>query len=291
MISKETIDKILEYARIEEVVGDFVHLKKAGANYKGVRPFHDEKTPSFVVSPAKNIYKCFGCGAAGDPLKFVMEHEHLNYPEGLKYLASKYRIEVEETITPLSEEQKAEQTNKDSLFIAMKYAAKYYQEELLNTEEGKAVGLSYFHFRGFTDKTINDFELGYAPDGFENFTKSAQKAGYQLSILQKAGLVKAKDEKHFYDFFRARVMFPIHNLSGKVVAFGGRIMTKDVKQAKYINSPETEIYTKGKLVYGIFQAKNEIRKQDACYLVEGYTDVLSFYQAGITNIVAILVLH
>ncbi|MCO5232000.1 MAG: DNA primase [Chitinophagales bacterium] len=286
MISKETIDKILEYARIEEVVGDFVHLKKAGANYKGVCPFHDEKTPSFVVSPAKNIYKCFGCGAAGDPLKFVMEHEHLNYPEGLKYLASKYRIEVEETNTQLSDEQKAEQTNKDSLFIAMKYAAKYYQDELLNTEEGKVVGLSYFHYRGFTDKTINDFELGYAPDGFENFTKAAQKVGYQLSILQKAGLVKAKDEKHFYDFFRARVMFPIHNLSGKVVAFGGRIMTKDVKQAKYINSPETEIYTKGKLVYGIFQAKNEIRKQDACYLVEGYTDVLSFYQAGITNIVA-----
>ncbi|MCO5233729.1 MAG: DNA primase [Chitinophagales bacterium] len=286
MISKDTINKILEYARVEEVVGDFVHLKRAGANFKGVCPFHDEKTPSFVVSPAKNIYKCFGCGAAGDPLKFVMEHEHLSYPEGLKYLAAKYKIEIEETDTPLTEEQKSEQTAKESLLIAMKYAAKYYHDALLNTEEGKLVGLSYFHFRGFTDKTIHDFELGYAADSFENFTKSAQKAGYQLNILEKAGLVRTKDEQHSYDFFRARVMFPIHNLSGKVVAFGGRIMSKDVKQAKYINSPETEIYTKGKLVYGIFQAKNEIRKQDACYLVEGYTDVLSFYQAGIANVVA-----
>lgn len=286
MISKETIQNIIDQARVEEVVGDFVHLKRAGANLKGNCPFHDEKTPSFVVSPAKNIYKCFGCGAAGDPLKFVMEHEQMNYPEALRYLATKYRIEVVEDEQPFNEEVKEQQTFKDALFIAMKFAAKYYHENLLESEEGKAIGLSYFKQRGFSTKTIEDFQLGYAPDGFETFTKHAQSSGYQIDILQKSGLIKIKEGRSPYDFFRARVMFPIHNLSGKVVAFGGRILTKDVKQAKYINSPETDIYTKGNLVYGIYQAKNEIRKQGACFLVEGYTDVLSLYQAGIQNVVA-----
>ncbi len=286
MISKETIQNILDHARVEEVVGDFVHLKRAGANLKGNCPFHDEKTPSFVVSPAKNIYKCFGCGAAGDPLKFVMEHEQMSYPEALKFLAKKYRIDVVEDSQPFNEEAKEQQTLKDSLFIAMKFAAKYYQETLLESVEGKAVGLSYFKQRGFSSNTIEDFQLGYAPDGFETFTKHAQESGYQIDILEKAGLIKTKEGRSPYDFFRARVMFPIHNLSGKVVAFGGRILTKDVKQAKYINTPETDIYTKGKLVYGIYQAKNEIRKLDACFLVEGYTDVLSLYQAGIHNVVA-----
>lgn len=286
MISKETIQNIIDHARVEEVVGDFVHLKRAGANLKGNCPFHDEKTPSFVVSPAKNIYKCFGCGAAGDPLKFVMEHEQMNYPEALRYLATKYRIEIVEDESPFNEEVKEQQTFKDALFIAMKFAAKYYHENLLDSEEGKAIGLSYFKQRGFSTKTIEDFQLGYSHDGFETFTKHAQSSGYQIDILERAGLIKIKEGRSPYDFFRARVMFPIHNLSGKVVAFGGRILTKDVKQAKYINSPETDIYTKGNLVYGIYQAKNEIRKQDACFLVEGYTDVLSLYQAGIQNVVA-----
>lgn len=286
MISQETKNKILDYARIEEVVGDFVNLKRAGANLKGNCPFHDEKSPSFVVSPAKNIYKCFGCGAAGDPLKFVMDHEHLSYPEALRYLANKYRIEVVEVENTHSQEAKEQQSMKDSLFIAMKYAAKYYQDALTETEEGRTIALPYFKHRGFTQKTIDDFQLGYAPDGFETFTKDALKSGYQLDVLVNAGLVKEREGKNPYDFFRARVMFPIHNLSGKVVAFGGRIMTKDPKQAKYINTAETDIYTKGHLVYGIYQAKNEIRKKDACYLVEGYTDVLGLYQSGISNVVA-----
>lgn len=286
MISQDTKNKILDAARIEEVIGDFVHLKRAGSNLKGNCPFHDEKTPSFVVSPAKNIYKCFGCGAAGDPVKFVMEHEHLSYPEALRYLAQRYRIEIVEEDNHSRNESKEQQSLKDSLFIAMKYAAGYFQSSLTESEEGKTIALPYFKQRGFTQKTIEDFQLGYAPDGFETFTKDALKAGYQLDILVKAGLVKEKEGRNPYDFFRARVMFPIHNLSGKVVAFGGRIMGKDPKQAKYINTPETDIYTKGKLVYGIYQAKNEIRRKDACFLVEGYTDVLGLYQAGISNVVA-----
>ncbi|HUH74194.1 MAG TPA: DNA primase [Chitinophagales bacterium] len=286
MISKETIQNILDHARVEEVVGDFVNLKRAGANLKGNCPFHDEKTPSFVVSPAKNIYKCFGCGAAGDPLKFIMEHEQMNYPEALRYLAKRYQIEVVEDNQPFNEEAKEQQTFKDSLFIAMKFASKYYHDTLLESVEGKAIGLSYFKQRGFSSKTIEDFQLGYAPDGFEVFTKHAQESGYQIDILEKSGLIKVKEGRSPYDFFRGRVMFPIHNLSGKVVAFGGRILSSDVKQAKYINTPETDIYTKGNLVYGIYQAKNDIRKLDACFLVEGYTDVLSLHQAGIHNVVA-----
>jgi DNA primase len=284
MISRETISKIQDYARIEDVVGDFVNLKRAGANMKGLCPFHDEKSPSFSVSPAKNIYKCFGCGAAGDPIKFVMEHEKMSYPEALRYLAAKYRIEIEETES--SNEDKEQQTLRDSLYIAMKYAAQYYHEQLLQEEEGRAVGWSYFKSRGFSERTIEAYQLGYASEAYNAFAGAAAKAGYQTDVLEQAGLVRVKEGRDPYDFFRARVMFPIHNLTGKVVAFGGRILTKDPKQPKYINTPETEIYTKGQLLYGIYQAKAEIRKQDVCYLVEGYTDVLSLYQAGISNVVA-----
>lgn len=284
MISRETISKIQDYARIEDVVGDFVNLKRAGANMKGLCPFHDERSPSFSVSPAKNIYKCFGCGAAGDPIHFVMEHEKMSYPEALRYLAAKYRIEIEETES--TNEDKEQQTLRDSLYIALKYAAQYYHDNLLEGEEGQAVGLSYFKSRGFSERTIDAYQLGYASEGFNTFAKAAVKAGYQEDILEQAGLIRSKEGRDPYDFFRARVMFPIHNLTGKVVAFGGRILTKDPKQPKYINTQETEIYTKGQLLYGIYQAKAEIRKQDVCYLVEGYTDVLSLYQAGISNVVA-----
>ncbi|HZH67833.1 MAG TPA: DNA primase [Chitinophagales bacterium] len=287
MISKETISNIVSAARVEEVVGDFVHLKRAGANLKGVCPFHDEKTPSFVVSPAKNIYKCFGCGAAGDSIKFLMEHEGINYPEALRFLAEKYRIEIIEDLSDYDqEESKLRQSEKDSVFIVMKYAAQFFQDNLLQSKEGKSVGLSYIKHRGFNDKTIQDFQLGYASDSFNHFTETALEAGYQAEILESAGLVRSKDGNNPYDFFRARLMFPINNLSGKVVAFGGRILSNNTKQAKYINTPETPIYTKGNLLYGIYQAKDAIRKQDACYLVEGYTDVLALYQAGITNVVA-----
>jgi DNA primase len=283
MISRDTIDKIKDYARIEEVVGDFVLLKRAGSIMKGRCPFHDEKTPSFVVSPAKNIFKCFGCGQSGDPVKFVMEHESMNYPEALRYLAQKYRIEIEED-KPDPEEIKADSI-KDSLYIAMKFAAQFYQQQLKETEEGQNIGLSYFKQRGFLDHTIEAFQLGYSPEKRDAFVSHALSQGYQRDILEKAGLIRVKDEKP-YDFFRARVMFPIHNLTGKVVAFGGRVLGKAENQPKYINTQETDIYTKGQLVYGIFQAKNEIRKQDVCYLVEGYTDVLALHQAGIHNVVA-----
>ena len=287
MISQNTKLKILDQVRVEEVIGDFVQLKRAGANLKGLCPFHDEKTPSFVVSPAKGIYKCFGCGKSGDSISFMMEHDQLSYPEALRYLAEKYGIEVEEEISAEDEQEFKEQKSlKDSMYIAMKFATQYFQQQLMESEEGKTVGMPYFKYRGFNNQTITDFQLGYAPDGYRNLIESAKQAGYSPEILEKSGLIKSKEGKEPYDFFRARVMFPIHNLSGKVVAFGGRIMTKEPNQAKYINTPETEIFTKGKLVYGIYQAKSEIRKQDSCYLVEGYTDVLSFHQVGIENVVA-----
>lgn len=288
MISRETISQIVDTARIDEVIGDFVHLKRAGANLKGNCPFHDEKTPSFVVSPAKNIYKCFGCGAAGDSIKFLMEHEGINYPEALRYLAEKYRIEIIEEFSENydAEEAQAKQSHKDSVFIAMKYAAQFYQENLLETDEGKTIGLSYFKHRGFLQQTIEKFMLGYAPEGFNNFLNAALKSGFEQEVLESAGLIRVREGKNAYDFFRARVMFPIHNLSGRVVAFGGRIMGQDVKVAKYINTPETPIYTKGQLLYGIYQAKDSMRRLDTCYLVEGYTDVLGLHQSGIENVVA-----
>jgi DNA primase len=273
----------LDTARIEEVVSDYVNLKKAGSLLKGNCPFHQEKTPSFVVNPNKNIFKCFGCGEGGDSVSFIMKHEKFTFPEALRYLANKYNIEIEETET--STEDKQAQDEKDSLLIVLNYAAKFYQQQLTETEEGRAIGLSYFKERGFLEDTIQSFQLGYAQDSYDSLLKDALVNGYNKDLLLKAGLIKEKNEKA-YDFFRDRVMFPIHNVSGKVIAFGGRILKKSENQPKYINTAETELYHKSQILYGISQAKTEIRKQDVCYLVEGYTDVISLYQAGIKNVVA-----
>lgn len=289
MITRDTIAKILDTAQIEDVVRDFINLKKAGSLLKGNCPFHQEKTPSFVVNPNKNIFKCFGCGKGGDSVSFIMEHEKFNFPEALRYLANKYHIEIEET--QVSNEDKQVQDEKESLLIALNYAAKFYQTQLNETEDGKAIGLSYFKERGFLDDTINTFQLGYSPDSYDTFYKQATKDGYSEEILLKAGLIKEKNGKH-YDFFRDRVMFPIFNVSGKVVAFGGRMLKSakpenpNVYNPKYINTAETDVYHKSQVLYGISHAKAEIRKHDVCYLVEGYTDVISLYQAGIKNVVA-----
>ncbi|MDX2003602.1 MAG: DNA primase [Chitinophagales bacterium] len=283
VISRDTITKILDTARIDEVVGDFLTLKKRGVNLLANCPFHNEKTPSFTVSPAKGIYKCFGCGASGNSVNFVMEHEHYSYPEALRYLANKYHIEIEETESPRNEDQE-ERNLHESLYIVNTFAQKYYSQQLLETEEG-SIGLAYFKERGFTNDTIQKFQLGYAPAAYDAFTKEALAKGYQLEILQKAGLTSTKEERHF-DFFRDRVQFTIHNFVGKVVGFGGRTLKSDKKIPKYINTPESEVYNKSKILYGIFFAKNAIRKQDECILVEGYTDVISLVQAGIENVAA-----
>jgi len=289
LITRDTIAKILDTAQIEDVVRDFVNLKKAGSLLKGNCPFHQEKTPSFVVNPNKNIFKCFGCGKGGDSVSFIMEHEKFNFPEALRYLANKYHIEIEET--QVSNEDKQVQDEKESLLIALNYAAKFYQTQLTETEDGKAIGLSYFKERGFLDDTINTFQLGYSPDSYDTFYKQATKDGYSEEMLLKAGLIKEKNGKH-YDFYRDRVMFPIFNVSGKVVAFGGRMLKSgktdnpNVYNPKYINTAETDVYHKSQVLYGISHAKAEIRKHDMCYLVEGYTDVISLYQAGIKNVVA-----
>ncbi len=283
MIPKDTIQTIIETARVEEVVGEFVHLRKRGVNYIGLCPFHNEKTPSFTVSPAKGIYKCFGCGKAGNSVNFVMEHEHYSYPEALKFIAKKYNIEIEE------EEQTPEQiqqlNEKESLYAVNEFARKFFTEQLINTEEGKSIGLTYYKERDFTEKTIEEFQLGYSPDRWDAFTKEAKENGYQAEFLIKTGLTINKDGKH-YDRFRARIIFPIHNLSGRVIGFGGRILKKDDKKPKYVNSPESDIYNKSKALYGIYFAKSEIIKKDNCFLVEGYTDVISLYQTGIKNVVA-----
>ncbi|MCU0345768.1 MAG: DNA primase [Saprospiraceae bacterium] len=280
MIPQKTVQEILETAKIEDVVQEFVNLRRRGVNMIGVCPFHNEKTPSFTVSPAKNIFKCFGCGKAGDSAKFIMEHEHLSYPDALRYLARKYRIEIEEV--KLTPEAVAQQQAEESLYIINDYARQFYQDQLFDTDMGKSVGLSYFKGRGFREETIRKFGLGYAPNEYEAFVKKATQAGYKLDFLKKLGLASQYDK----DFFRNRVMFTIHNLSGKPIAFAGRIMEKDAKAPKYINSPETEIYVKNKNLYGIFHAKTAIRKVDECILVEGYTDVISLHQAGIENVVA-----
>ncbi len=289
MITRDTIAKILDTAQIEDVVRDFVNLKKSGSILKGNCPFHQEKTPSFVVNPNKNIFKCFGCGKGGDSVSFMMEHEKFTFPEALRYLAQKYHIEIEES--QVSVEDKQEQDEKESLLIALNYAAKFYQTQLTETEDGKAIGLSYFKERGFLDDTINTFQLGYSQDSFDLFYKQAIKDGYNEEILLKAGLIKEKNGKH-YDFFRDRVMFPIFNVSGKVVAFGGRMLKSNkpenpnIYNPKYINTAETDVYHKSQVLYGISHAKPDIRKHDVCFLVEGYTDVISLYQAGIKNVVA-----
>lgn len=283
MIPKHTIDQIFEAAIIEEVVGEFVVLKKRGANLLGNCPFHNEKTPSFTVSPAKGIYKCFGCGKAGNSVNFIMEHEHYTYPEALRYLANKYQIEVEELEE--TDAQKQASNEKESLFIVSNFASYYFQKQLHETQQGRSIGLSYFVERGFREDIIKKFELGYNPDSWDAFTAEALAQGYQLEFLEKSGLTIAKEQKHF-DRFKGRVMFPIHNLSGRVLGFGGRILKTDPKAAKYVNSPESEIYHKSNVLYGIYFAKKSIIEQDNCYLVEGYTDVISMHQSGVENVVA-----
>ncbi|MBL4577425.1 MAG: DNA primase [Flavobacteriales bacterium] len=283
MISKSTIDKVFDTARIEEVVGDFVTLKQRGVNKIGLCPFHNEKTPSFTVSTAKGIYKCFGCGQGGNSVKFVMEHEKYSYPEALRYLAEKYNIEIEED--QYSEEDSQIRSERESQHVVLAHAQKYFTDILFNNNEGKSIGLSYFKERGYTEETIEQFQLGYGLESWDAFTKDALGKGYQLEYLEKTGMTIVKEGKH-YDRFRGRVLFPIHNFSGKVIGFGGRVLKKDVKAAKYVNSPESEVYEKRRVLYGIYYSKKEIVAKDNCYLVEGYTDVITLFQAGIQNVVS-----
>ncbi len=290
MISKTTIDNVFESVRVEEVIGDFVQLKKSGSNFKGLSPFSDERTPSFMVSPVKQIWKDFSSGKGGNAVAFLMEHEHFNYPEAIKYLAKKYSIEVEET--EQSDEQKEAADERESLHVVSEYAKEYFQKTLSNSEEGKAIGLSYFKERGFTKETIEKFELGYSPNSWDAFTSEALRKGYQLEFLEKSGLSIVKEDASTgsatkqFDRFKGRVMFPIQSLSGRVLGFGGRILTNDKKAAKYLNSPESPLYHKSKVLYGIYFAKQSIAKEDNCYLVEGYTDVIQMHQLGIENVVA-----
>jgi len=284
MIDQPTIDRITDAAQIQDVVGDFVTLKKRGVNLLGLCPFHGEKTPSFTVSPAKGIFKCFGCGKGGNSVHFIMEHEQISYYDALKYLARKYHIEVQER--ELSVEEMAVRNDRESMFLVNEFAQKHFTHTLHNHIDGKSIGLSYFRERGFRDDIIQKFQLGYSLEQRDAFTQSAIKAGYNKEYLVKTGLTLEGDNNYLADRFRGRVMFPVHSLSGKVVAFGGRILKKDDKMAKYVNSPESEIYHKSNELYGIYFAKQAIVKQDRCFLVEGYTDVISMHQSGIENVVA-----
>lgn len=284
MIPKETVDKILEAARIEEVVGDFVHLKKRGTSLIGLCPFHNEATPSFHVSVSKGIYKCFGCGKGGDSTRFIMEHEKYSYPEALRYLANKYNITVEEVVQS-PERQEADQ-RRESLYVISARAGKFFQDSMWNTDEGKTIGLGYFRERGFRDDILRKFELGYSPDSWDAFIETALKEGYKENFIEEAGLAIRNDKGRLYDRFRARVMFPIHSFTGRIIGFGGRTLKTDKKVPKYVNSPESEIYHKSDVLYGLYFAKKAIRDADNCYLVEGYADVLSVHQAGIENVVA-----
>ena len=285
MINPETIQTVIETARIEEVVGDYVLLKRRGANMWGNCPFHNEKTPSFSVSPAKGIFKCFGCGKAGTSVSFIMEHEKLTFPDAIRLLARKYNIEVAEE--KQTDEQIQAGNERESLMQLTAFAQKYFSDQLLHTDEGKSVGLSYFRERGITDESVAKFQLGYCNSSWDDFTKHALAEGYRLEFLDKTGLSIVKpEEKKQFDRFRGRVMFPIQNLTGRVIGFGGRVMSSDKTKAKYVNSPESEIYNKSHTLYGIFQAKNAIVSANNCFLVEGYTDVISMHQAGIHNVVA-----
>ena len=285
-IPRETVEQILQAARIEEVVGEFVTLKKRGANYIGLCPFHNEKTGSFNVNPARNIFKCFGCGKAGDSAKFLMEHEHITYPEALRYLAKKYNIQIEEK--ELTPEERMAQTEREKMFNINSFADKYFTDTLWNTDEGKSVGLEYFRERGFLNPIIEKFHLGYSPERWEAFTEYAKQNGYDLEFLEKVGFCIKRQNGDYYDRYHGRVMFPIHNLTGKVIGFGGRILKSDPekKLAKYQNSPESEIYQKKETLYGIYFAKGAIVNKDECILVEGYFDVLRMHQLGIENVVA-----
>ncbi|HNM24772.1 MAG TPA: DNA primase, partial [Saprospiraceae bacterium] len=281
MITAKTVREILDTVRIEEVIEEFVSLRRRGVNLIGLCPFHHEKTPSFNVNPARNLFKCFGCGKAGDAITFLREHEQFSYPEALRWLAKKYNIEIEEA--ELSPEQRAADQLAESLYIVNDFALKHFQEQLFDTDEGKSVALSYFRQRGLREDTIRAFGLGYAPDQRDLLLQRARATGHSVELLKKVGLCSADGSR---DFFRGRVMFAIHNLSGKVAAFAGRTMSADKSVPKYINSPETEIYVKNKTLYGAFQAKKAIRQLDECILVEGDMDVISLYQAGIQNAVA-----
>lgn len=285
MIDRTTIDRIMDAADIVEVVQDFVSLKKRGVNYIGCCPFHNEKTPSFIVSPAKGIFKCFGCGKSGNAVGFVMEHEQMTYPEALKYIARKYSIEVVEK--ELSPEEQQQNDDRESMRMLNEYAAKYFQNNLLNDPEGIAIGLSYFRERGFTDEAIKTFGLGYSLEKRDAFTEHALKNGYKLDFMTRTGLTIVNEEtKRRYDRFFGRVMFPVYSISGQVIGFGGRVLKTAEKTAKYVNSPESEIYNKSKTLYGLYQARTEIVRQKKCYLVEGYADVISLYMAGVHNVVA-----
>ncbi len=279
MISQKTIQEIFETVKVEDVIGDFIKLTRRGVNYIGLCPFHNEKTPSFTVSPAKNIYKCFGCGEGGNAVNFVMGVEQLSYPEALRSLANKYNIDIEED--ELSEEQRTQIQLSDSLYVVNQFAQEHFSQQLFETDYGQSVGLSYFKKRGFREEIIKKFGLGFANGGNNDLLQSALQKGYEATVLERAGL-----SKNNRDFFRNRVQFPIHNVSGKVIGFGGRILTSNKKAPKYLNTPETDIYNKRKTLYGIYQARKEMVKQDLCFMVEGYTDVLSLHQAGIENVVA-----
>ena len=282
LISKNTIQKVFETALVEEVIGDFVQLKKSGSNFKGLSPFSEERTPSFMVSPAKQIWKDFSSGKGGTVITFLMEHEQYTYPEAIKYIANKYNIEVEET--QKTAEQISADNEKESLFLISDYAKNHFKKKL-NSEEGKTIALSYLKERGFNDKTIEKFEIGYSLKKIDDFSSSASKSGYKTNYLEKTGLTIVKDSNNI-DRFRGRIIFPIRSMSGRVLGFGGRILGASKNIAKYINSPESLIYQKSKVLYGIFESKQSIVKEDKCYLVEGYTDVIKMHQSGITNVVA-----
>ena len=283
MIPQETIAKIFDSADIVDVISDFVNLKKSGSNFKGLSPFSNEKTPSFMVSPAKGIFKDFSSGKGGNVVTFLMEHDQLNYPEALKWLARKYNIEIVEE--ELSEDQITANNAREGLYLAQQYANDFFKNQLFNSDEGKSIGLSYFKSRGYLETTLKEFELGYSPLQIDALYSKANKEGYAVENLEKAGLVK-KSEKGWYDFYRGRVIFPIHNITGRIIGFGGRTLRTDKKVAKYFNSPESEIYNKSKVLYGMYQAKSSIIKEDCCFLVEGYTDVISMHKANVKNVVA-----
>jgi DNA primase len=284
LISKETIDEVFNRIDIVDVISDFISLKRSGQNYKALSPFNNEKTASFFVVPAKGIFKDFSSGKGGNAINFVMEHEGMSYPEAIRFLAKKYGVEIKEDAS--TAEQQEQQSEREGLYILMNFAKEYYKSNLFNTAEGTGIGLSYFHERGFNDRTIQKFELGYALDGWSHLSDEAIKNSYNKELLTKTGLTVTNEEGRTYDRFRGRVIFPVHNLSGKVIAFGARMMGKDKNQPKYINSPETEIYHKSNVLYGLYSAKNAIRQKDNCFLVEGYTDVISLHQADVENVVA-----
>ncbi len=284
MITRDTIEEVKNRIDIIDVISDFVTLKKSGQNYKALSPFVNEKTASFFVVPSKGIFKDFSSGKGGDAFTFVMEHEKLSYAEAIRYLAKKYGVEIKED--RVSDEDKAEQSEREGLYILMNFAKEYYKNILTTHEDGRSIGLSYFKERGFADKTIEKFELGFALEGWENFSKEAIAKGYNKELLEKTGLIVKKDDGSSYDRFRGRVIFPVHNITGKVIAFGARMLGKDKNQPKYINSPETDIYHKSDVLYGLYQGRNAIRQHDVCYLVEGYTDVISMHQSDVENVVS-----